>query len=127
MGLGHFLNRLLQGRSRGLWSQPSIRRQRGEYQSMLDREATVDDLDQLRSFITSRRGVELYIEPETAATDTTAVAVAFDGEWIRRRVGSPAVARKLAAELGVPAYDATRVGYPRAMRRYRRPSSGSLP
>ncbi|MGH3980969.1 MAG: hypothetical protein ACRDRZ_18555 [Pseudonocardiaceae bacterium] len=35
-----------------------------------------------------------------------------------------AVARELAAELGIPAYDAAIVGYPDAMRRYRRPSSG---
>jgi hypothetical protein len=92
---------------------------------MLDREATPADLDQLREFIRTRRGVELYVEPETSATDTTAVAVAYDGEWIRRRVGSLPVARDLAVGLGVPIYDAAIVGYPAAMRRYRRPDHPS--
>jgi hypothetical protein len=98
-----------------------IRAGRGRYQSMLDREATPADLEQLREFVRTRRGVELYVEPETTATDTTAVAVAYDGEWIRRRVGSLPVARSLARGLGVPVYDAAIVGYPVAMRRYRRP------
>ncbi|HEY6422305.1 MAG TPA: oxidoreductase [Pseudonocardiaceae bacterium] len=108
----------------GLSSPRAIRGRRGGYQNILDREATPDDLAQLRGFVATRIGVEFYVEPETAATDTTAVAVAADGEWIRRRVGSPAVARQLAAELGIPAYDAAIVGYPDAMRRYRRPDSG---
>lgn len=124
MGLRDYLGRVFRRGTGGLSSQRAIRIRRGGYQSMLDREATVDDLADLRRFVTSRRGVEFYVEPETAATDTTAVAVASDGEWIRRRVGSPAVARKLAAELGIPAYDAAIVGYPDAMRRYRRPDNG---
>ena len=37
------------------------------------------------------------------------------------RVGGPRVARGLALELGVPVYDAAIVGYPAAMRAYRRP------
>ncbi|MGH3688224.1 MAG: oxidoreductase [Pseudonocardiaceae bacterium] len=121
MGLRDYLGRIFRRDSDGLVSQRAIRGRRGDYQSMLDREATPEDLAQLRGFVTSRIGVEFYVEPETAATDTTAVAVAADGEWIRRRVGSPAVARKLAAELRIPAYDAAIVGYPDAMRRYRRP------
>jgi hypothetical protein len=123
VGLRDYLGRVFRRGMGGLSSQRAIRVRRGGYQSMLDREATPDDLAQLREFVTSRVGVEFYVEPETAATDTTAVAVAADGEWIRRRVGSPAVARKLAAELGIPAYDAAIVGYPDAMRRYRRPGS----
>jgi hypothetical protein len=113
------------GRQRFSADRQRIRAGRGRYQSMLDREATPADLDQLREFIRTRRGVELYIEPETSATDTTAVAVAYDGEWIRRRVGSPPVARNLAAGLGVPIHDAAIVGYPEAMRRYRRPDNGT--
>jgi hypothetical protein len=124
VGLRDYLGRAFRRGASGLASQRAIRVRRGEYQSMLDRQATRDDIAQLRGFVTSRIGVEFYVEPETAATDTTAVAVASDGEWIRRRVGSPAVARKLAADLGIPAYDAAIVGYPAAMRRYRRPDSG---
>jgi hypothetical protein len=123
VGLRDYLVRTFGRGADGLLSQRAIRVRRGGYQSMLDREATPDDLVDLRDFVASRTGVEFYVEPETAATDTTAVAVASDGEWIRRRVGSPAVARKLAAELSIPAYDAAIVGYPDAMRRYRRPDS----
>ncbi|SDY81273.1 hypothetical protein SAMN05661080_04689 [Modestobacter sp. DSM 44400] len=122
MGWRGFVLRVFGGRAGGgLDSQRAIRARRGGYQSLLDREATPDDLDDLRRFVATRNGVEFYVEPETTATDTTAVAVAFNGEWIRRRVGSPAVARRLANELGVPAYDASILGYPASMRRFRRP------
>ena len=56
----------------------------------LDREATRDDLAALEAFVATRRGVEFYLEPETTATDTTVMAIAHDGEWIRRRTGMPA-------------------------------------
>ncbi len=95
-----------------------IRRTRGTKVAALDREATPDDLDALRAFARSRTGVEFYVEPETMVTDTTAVAVAADGEWTRRRVGSPAVARRLARKLGLPVYDVQIVGYPERMRAY---------
>lgn len=97
-----------------------IRKYRGGFQSKLDREARPADLDELREFAGTRRGVEFYIEPETTATDTTAVAVATDGESRRRGVGSAYVAHQLADELGIPAYDAAVTGYPATMRRYRR-------
>ena len=90
----------------------------GGVRTTLDREATADDLAHLRAFATSRTGVEFYVEPETTATDTTAVAVASDGEWTRRRVGSPAAIGKLARELRLPVYEAAVVGYPKRMRDY---------
>jgi hypothetical protein len=62
--------------------------------------------------------VEFYVEPETMVTDTTAVAVATDGEWTRRRVGSPKVIQRVARELGLPVYDVQIVGYPERMREY---------
>lgn len=121
MGLGARLRRLFSSsRPRGIRSTGQIRAHRGGYQSMLDREATAADLDELREFVASRSGVEFYLEPETTATDTTVAAVAADGEWIRRRVGSAKVAARLAAELDTPLYDAGVLGYPAAMRRYRR-------
>jgi hypothetical protein len=95
-----------------------IRRGRGTKVASMDREATPDDLDDLRGFARTRVGVELYVEPETMVTDTTAVAVASDGEWIRRRVGSPKVVRRLAHDLRVPVYDVQIVGYPERMRAY---------
>jgi hypothetical protein len=86
----------------------------------LDREATGDDLAALDAFIAGRRGVELYLEPETTATDTTVVAVADDGEWIRRRTGSPHAAQRIARRRAVPLYEAARVGYPERMRAWSR-------
>ncbi|MEV0428826.1 hypothetical protein [Micromonospora sp. NPDC050495] len=86
----------------------------------LDREANREDLAALAAFATSRRGVEFYLEPETTATDTTVVAIAHDGEWIRRRTGSPRVAAKIAQRHGIPLYEAARTGYPERMRAWNR-------
>ncbi|MFC4913409.1 hypothetical protein [Actinomadura gamaensis] len=108
-----------------------IRRNRGTTVAKLDREATDDDIEALIAFARSRPGVEFYVEPETFATDTTAVAVATDGEWTRRRVGSPKVIGKVARDLGMPVYDVQIVGYPPRMRawnernRHRRIDPGS--
>ncbi|GAA4859063.1 hypothetical protein [Actinomycetospora straminea] len=85
---------------------------------MLDREATGADLEHLRAFARSREGVAFYVEPETTATDTTVVAVAFDGEWTRRRVGTPKAAEKLARSVKVACHDVTVTGYPPEMRRW---------
>jgi hypothetical protein len=95
-----------------------IRRTRGGKVASMDREATADDLDALREFARTRQGVEFYVEPETMVTDTTAVAVAADGEWTRRRVGSPQVIRQVAKQLSLPVYDVQIVGYPERMRAY---------
>jgi hypothetical protein len=102
----------------GLFDRLRIRRNRGGLVASMDREATPDDLDAVRRFARSRTGVELFVEPETMVTDTTVVAIASDGEWTRRRVGSPAVARRLARELAIPVYDVQIVGYPARMRAY---------
>jgi hypothetical protein len=99
----------------------SRRPRRDEVRStILDREATAEDLAGLEAFIGSHRGVELYLEPETTATDTTVVAIADDGEWIRRRTGSPRTALRIAQRHGVPMYEAARVGYPERMRAWNR-------
>ncbi|GAA1973109.1 hypothetical protein GCM10009838_36050 [Catenulispora subtropica] len=74
----------------------------------------------LSEFARTRLGVEAFIEPRTAVTDTTVVFVAASGEWTRRRVRSPQQAHALARALGVPAYDAGVVGYPTRMREWTR-------
>lgn len=99
------------------WSRRS-RRKRGD--TVMDREGTAADLVHLREFATSRTGVEFYLEPETYATDTTLVAVAHDGEWTRRRVGSPAAAGTLARSLSAPLYEAAVTGYPKRMKDWSR-------
>lgn len=99
------------------WSDRfGIRRWRGHRVTTLDREATNADIESLMAFARSRTGVEFYVEPETFATDTTAMAIAADGEWTRRRVGSPKVIQKVARDLNLPVYDVQITGYPQRMR-----------
>ncbi|MGH3357345.1 MAG: hypothetical protein ACRDO7_00990 [Nocardioidaceae bacterium] len=83
-----------------------------------DRESTKVDREHLNEFVTTRDGVEGFVEPKTTVTQTTLLLVAKDGEWTRRRVPSPEWAHKFANELQVPSYDAAVVGYPQRMRDY---------
>ncbi|MCZ2857154.1 oxidoreductase [Blastococcus sp. VKM Ac-2987] len=82
----------------------------------LDRGSQRGDLSHLEQFVASRRGVEGYVEPRTAVTEVTIVLVAADGEWTRRRIDGPDVARKLSKDLAIPVYDAAVTGYPQRMR-----------
>ncbi|WNV77269.1 oxidoreductase [Geodermatophilus sp. DSM 44513] len=84
--------------------------------STLDRAAGRGDVAHLEQFVATRRGVEGYVEPRTAVTETTIVLVAADGEWTRRRIDGPETARRLSRELGIPVYDAQVTGYPQRMR-----------
>jgi hypothetical protein len=80
------------------------------------RAANGADLEHLRQFISTRDGVEAYLEPRTTVTDTTIVLVARDGEWTRRRVAGPDAAVAFAKKQGIPLYEAAKVGYPQRMR-----------
>jgi hypothetical protein len=82
----------------------------------LDRASGSADLAHLERFVATRRGVEGYVEPRTTVTETTILLVAADGEWTRRRIDGPAVARRLSRDLAVPVYDAQVTGYPQRMR-----------
>ncbi len=88
----------------------------GPRRGTLDRASGKADLAHLEQFVASRRGVEGYVEPRTAVTETTIVLVAADGEWTRRRIDGPDVARRLSRELNIPVYDAQVTGYPQRMR-----------
>ncbi len=70
----------------------------------------------LQDFAQTRVGVEMYVEPRTAVTPTTLVLIATNGEWTRRRIGSPQAAGQLARELAIPVYDVQQTGYPARMR-----------
>jgi hypothetical protein len=96
-------------RGRGGGGLPSRR-------ATLDRGSGRGDLAHLEQFAQTRRGVEGYVEPRTAVTETTIVLVAADGEWTRRRIAGPDVARRLQRELGIPVYEAQVTGYPQRMR-----------
>ena len=89
---------------------------RGGRRATLDRASGKADLGHIEQFVASRRGVEGYVEPRTAVTETTILLVAADGEWTRRRIDGPDVARKLSRDLGIPVYDAQVTGYPQRMR-----------
>lgn len=93
-----------------------LRKANRRSKARFDRDTEDADMKALIEFAKSRVGVEFFVEPETFATQTTAVAVATDGEWIRRRVGSPEAIRKLASKIATPAYDVQIVGYPQRMR-----------
>ena len=76
------------------------------------------DLDHLAAWAAVRRGVEGFVEPETATTATTLVLVAGDGEWTRRRVEGPKAAFSFGQSAGIPVYDVAAVGYPNRMREW---------
>ncbi len=82
------------------------------------RAASTADVDYLEQWAASRRGVEAFVEPRTAVTETTVVLVAHDGEWTRRRIDGAEGARRLGKRLGIPVYDVALVGYPQRMRDY---------
>ena len=84
------------------------------------RASSNEDVAHLEEFARSRKGVEAYVEPRTAVTETTVVMVASSGEWTRRRVDGPDGAAALARRLGIPVYDAGIVGYPARMREWNR-------
>jgi hypothetical protein len=88
----------------------------GGRRGTLDRASEQADLAHLEQFVATRGGVEGYVEPRTAVTETTIVLVAGDGEWTRRRIAGPHMARRLQQDLGIPVYDAQVTGYPRRMR-----------
>ena len=75
-------------------------------------------LAHLEDFVSTRRGVEAFIEQPTTLTKATLLLIAHDGEWTRRSVGSVEWARQFALAHKLPAYDAGVVGYPQRMRDY---------
>jgi hypothetical protein len=74
--------------------------------------------DHLASFVSTRRGVEAFVEPPTNVTATTVVLIAHDGEWTRRAVASRDAAFELPRALGIPVYDVNQTGYPSRMREW---------
>lgn len=84
------------------------------------RAAESGDVTYLQEWVQTRSGIEGFVEPRTAVTDTTMLLVAKDGEWTRRRVPSVEWAHHFANELGIPSYDAAVVGYPDRMREWNR-------
>ncbi len=84
------------------------------------RAADSADAAYLKDWIARRQGIEGFVEPRTAVSDTTLLLVAIDGEWTRRRVPSVDWAHNFANKNGIPSYDAAVVGYPDRMRAWNR-------
>jgi hypothetical protein len=80
------------------------------------RETHAEAIAYLDEFVATRRGVEVYVEPATAVVETSVALVAADGEWTRRRIGSPKAAAAFAKRHSIPVYDTAAVGYPPRMR-----------
>ena len=112
-----FLDRFRRG-GRTKMSAPA----RDAYRTGSTRVRASDKVDEahLRDFVTSRRGVEGFVEPRTAVSDVTLLLVAHDGEWTRRRVPSVNWAHDFCNKHSVPSYDAAVVGIPQRMRDYNR-------
>ena len=85
--------------------------------SRSDRKAVTEALAEWSA---ARRGVEVFVEPRTAVTETSVVLVAHDGEFTRRRIASPKAAQAFSHDNSLPIYYATLCGYPQRMRDYSR-------
>jgi len=105
------------GRGRGL----RLRRPSGDAArtgSTRVRASSSEDEQHLEQFVTTREGVEGFVEPRTAISDVTLLLVAWDGEFTRRRVPSVEWAYKFCERRGIAAYEAGVVGIPTRMREY---------
>lgn len=78
------------------------------------------DEEYLTGWVGVRRGVEGFVEPQTAMSKVTLLLVAHDGEWTRRQVPSVDWAHWFCNQHRVPSYDAAVVGVPQRMRDYNR-------
>jgi len=90
----------------------------GDAQPSLGRGVQSTDLAHLEWFARNKHGVEAFIEPQTMVTGTTVILIAHDGEWTRRRIGSPQAAWAWGRSIPIPVYDVHLTGYPQRMRDY---------
>ena len=64
------------------------RKSRGGEGVTQDRSSDRTDRAHLEEFVKTRPGVEAFVEPRTAVTETTMVLVASTGEWRRSSFAS---------------------------------------
>jgi hypothetical protein len=101
----------------GLFDSLRRRRKGGDQPGGL-RKASQTDTKHLEEWAAQRRGVEAFVEPRTAVTETTVVLIAHDGEWTRRRIDSLSAAQRFGRKHSMPVYEVAKVGYPQRMRDY---------
>jgi hypothetical protein len=80
--------------------------------------STSEDEQHLVQFVSTREGIEGFVEPRTAVSDVTLLLVAWDGEYTRRRVPSEDWAYAFCRRRDIKAYEAGVVGIPQRMREY---------
>ncbi len=78
------------------------------------------DLAHLELFASNHKGVEGYIEPQTATNPTTLLLVDRIGDHARGAVRQPEDAVAFCERLGLPVYDAGVIGYPQRLRDFER-------
>lgn len=74
--------------------------------------------EHLSGFVTTRRGVEAWLEQPTSFNKPSILLVAATGESTRRAIPSIDYGYEFAAGHEIPAYDAGVVPYPGRMREY---------
>ncbi|MDQ3940342.1 MAG: hypothetical protein M3238_03215 [Actinomycetota bacterium] len=77
-------------------------------------------LRELDLFAQGRKGLEGFIEPQTATSSTTLLLVDRQGEHLRAPVRDPQDAAAFCERRGIPVYDAAMMGYPQRMRDFER-------
>jgi hypothetical protein len=75
--------------------------------------------DEIRDWLDAHEGVEAYVEPKTVMHPLSVVLVDGRGEAKRFELKEDVYLRALAKERGLRVLDASRVGYPERMRRFR--------
>ena len=81
-------------------------------------------LEELITFASNRKGLEGFIEPQTATSPTTLLLVDRDGDHARAPVREPRDAVVFCERLGIPVYDARVIAYPQRMKEFERRRAG---
>jgi hypothetical protein len=105
----------------GRGRRPRLRRPAGDTErtgSTRVLASSSEDEQHLVQFVSTREGIEGFVEPRTAVSDVTLLLVAWDGEYTRRRVPSAEWAYSFCRRRGINAYEAGVVGIPQRMRDY---------
>jgi hypothetical protein len=77
-------------------------------------------LEHLELFARTHKGVEGYIEPQTATNPTTLLLVDRIGDHVRGAVRDPGDAVAFCERLSLPIYDAGVIGYPQRLKDFGR-------
>ncbi|MFD0867240.1 hypothetical protein ACFQ06_15675 [Tessaracoccus lubricantis] len=96
-----------------------FRRKKKQAEAARDSKEIADALFQhLSAFVTTRRGVEAWVEQPTSFNKPSILLVAADGESTRRGLPSAEYGYEFADAHHIPCYDAGVVPYPKRMREY---------